>query len=78
MPAAVFLSERQPEQVMRGEQLADIPRILTRGVDLGGAGRHLLGDDLTNGVAELAQLVGNGIDARGVDGAGHQNTGVSV
>ena len=51
--AAVLLGERQAEDVLLGQQLADVPRVLVGPVDLGGARRDPLGRDLAHEVAEV-------------------------
>ena len=48
--------ERQPEQVLLGEQLADVPRVLGLGVDLRRARRDPLAHDLADRVAEVELL----------------------
>jgi hypothetical protein len=59
----VLLAEGQAEDVVLGEQLADVPGVLARGVDLRGARRHPLGHDLADGVAEVEQLLRDRVDA---------------
>jgi len=61
---AVDLVERQPEQVLRGEQLAHIlGETLSRCVDLGCTRRHALDDDLLNDLAEGEVIVGEPVEA---------------
>ena len=50
--AAVLLGERQREDVLGGEQLADVLRELAGPVDLGGARRDPLVGEHADGVAE--------------------------
>jgi len=57
----VLLVEGQAEQVVLGEQLAQVPRVLRLGVDLRGARRDALGDHLADRVAELDLVVGEGV-----------------
>ena len=64
--AAVLLLERQPEQVLLGEQLAQVPRVLGLGVDLGRPRRDPLAHDLADRVAEGHMVVGERV--RGVGG----------
>ena len=63
--AAVLLGERQPEDVLLGEQLADVPRVLALRVDLGGARRDALRDDLADRVAEVLVLLREVVDVGG-------------
>ena len=62
---AVRLGERQPEDVVGGEELLDVPGELGRLVDLGGARRDLLVGQHADRVAEhlllLGQAVGPGV-----------------
>ena len=81
--AAVLLVERQPEQVVLGEQLAQVPRVLGLGVDLGRARRDLLAHDLADRVAEVDMVVGERVRCRqGCRGHGgsveHPSEGVSA
>ena len=55
--SAVFLGEGQAEDVLLGEDLADVPGVLVRLVDLRGARRDLLLGDLTDEVAEVLMLL---------------------
>jgi hypothetical protein len=47
------------------EQLADVPRVVARAVDLGGARRDAPLHDLADAGDELAVLLGNLVDAFG-------------
>ncbi len=69
MPVPVppmLLGERQPEQVVLGERLADVPRVLRLGVDLGGARGNLAPHEVADRVAEVLELLGKavGVGAR--------------
>ena len=55
--AAVLGLERQADEVVLGEQLADVPRVLAARVDLGRARCDALGDDLADRVAQVAQVL---------------------
>ena len=46
--AAVLGGNRNAEQIVLREQLLDVPRELAAGVDLGGARRDFLGDELAH------------------------------
>ncbi len=61
---AVLGRERQPEDVLGGEEVLEVPRELGRPVDLGGPGRDPLTGELADGVAELALLVGEAVRGR--------------
>ena len=61
--AAVLLVERQREDVVLAEQLADVPRVLGLRVDLRGARRDPLLGDLAHGRPEVAQLLRDLVDA---------------
>ena len=60
--AAVLGVERQTEDVLVGEQLAQVLRVLVLLVDLGRARRDLLLGDLANEVAEVLLLLGDVVD----------------
>ena len=55
--AAVLLGERQREDVVLAEQLADVPRVLALLVDLRRARRDPLLRDLPDRVAEVQELL---------------------
>ncbi len=55
--AAVLLVEGQAEDVVLGEQLADVARILRRAVDLGGARGDLLLREPADHVAQVGELL---------------------
>src|SRR5205085_6723852 len=57
--AAVLLVEGQAEQVMLGEELADVLRVLGLLVDLRRPGRHALLGHLADGLAEVEVLLGD-------------------
>ena len=82
--AAVLLLERQPEQVLLGEQLAQVPRVLGLGVNLACAGRDPFAHDLADRVAEGHMVVGERVRgvSRGARGHGgsveHPSEGVSA
>ena len=63
--AAVLLREREPEQVLLGEQLAQVPRVLGLRVDLRGPRSHALGHDLADRVAEFDLVGGERVRAGG-------------
>ena len=50
------------EEVLLGEQLADVPRVLARGVDLGRARGDALAHDLADRVAEVLELLRDVVD----------------
>ena len=60
--AAVLLVEGQGEDVLLGEELADVLRVLARRVDLGRARAHLLVDDLADRGAEVLVLLRKVVD----------------
>ena len=60
--AAVLLGERQGEDVLLGEEPADVPRVLARRVDVGRARADALVDDLTDRVPEVLVLLGQVVD----------------
>ena len=60
--AAVLLVEGQGEDVLLGEELAHVPRVLAGGVDLGRARAHLVIDDLPDRVAEVLVLLREVVD----------------
>ena len=66
--AAVLLGERQAEDVLLGEDLADVPRVLVGLIDLGGAGRDLLLRDLADEVAEVLVLLRDRVEVGGRGG----------
>src|ERR687898_414084 len=63
--AAELLRERQREHVLLAEQPADVPRVLVRPVDLGGARRDPLRGDLPDRVAEVLVPLREVVDVRG-------------
>jgi len=63
--AAVLGVERQPQQILLGEQPPDVPRVLGLGVDLRRARRHPLAHDLADGVAELDLIGGQRVRVNG-------------
>ena len=63
--AAVLLLERQAEDVVLGEQLADVRRVLRRAIDLGGARSDPLLREPADHVAKIGQLLGDVIDIGG-------------
>jgi hypothetical protein len=74
----VLLPERQAEQIVLGEQPAEVPWILRFGVDLGGARRDPLGDHLADRVAELDLLLAQRVGVRRRCGRGHARSLVRV
>ena len=60
--SAVLLLEAQTEQIVLGEQLAQIPGVLRLRVDLSRAGGHALTHDLADRVAEIDVLLGQFVD----------------
>ena len=54
--------EGQGEDVLLGEELAHVPRVLARGVDLGRARAHLLVDDLPDRGPEVLVLLRKVVD----------------
>ncbi len=60
--AAVLGRERQAEDVLLGQQLAHVPRVLGLLVDLGRARRDPLARDLADRLAEIQVLLGNRVD----------------
>ena len=63
-------SNGRPEQVVLGEQPAQVPRVLGRGVDLRRARRDAVGDEVADRVAELDLVLGQRVLRRGAAG-GH-------
>src|SRR5204862_6239194 len=61
--AAVLGGERQREDVVLGEQLADVPRVLAAAVDLRRARPDSILDDPADRLAEVAELLGDLVDA---------------
>ena len=62
--AAVLDREGQAEDVLLGEQLADVPRVFGLLVDLGRARGDLLARDLADRRAEVQVLLGDRVDVR--------------
>ena len=60
--SAVLGLERQAEDVLLGEQLAQVVRVLGLLVDLGGARRDPLARDLADRVAEVEVLLRDGVE----------------
>ena len=60
--AAVLHLERETEDVLLGEQLAEIARVLSLLVDLGGAGSDPLLRDLADRVPEVEMLLRDRVD----------------
>ena len=58
----MFLLERQPEDVLFGQQPAQVVRVLRLLIDLGRAWRDPLLRDLTDRVAEVQVLLRNRVD----------------
>jgi hypothetical protein len=57
----VLLREARPEQVLRGEQLLEIPRELRGLVDLGGAWRDALVGELADHRPQLVVIGGEAV-----------------
>jgi hypothetical protein len=55
--AAVLLLEGQAEDVLLGQQLADVPGVLALAVDLPGPGSDLLDRDLADRLTEVEHLL---------------------
>src|SRR4051812_26071533 len=62
---AVLLGEREGEDVRLAEQLAYVPRVLRRAIDLGRTRRHPALHDRANALEEVAVLLRDLVDARG-------------
>jgi hypothetical protein len=69
--AAVLGLERQAEEVVLREQLAQVLRVFAFVVDLGRARRHPLGHDLADRVAEVDVLLRERVEIGGRLGRGH-------
>jgi hypothetical protein len=71
--------ERQREDVVLGQQLADVPRVLARLVDLRRAGRDPLLSDLPDRVAEVEMFLRDRVDVclglHVLDGSGGHSPG---
>jgi hypothetical protein len=68
----VFRVEGQPEQVVRGEKLAQVLRVLALLVDLGGPGRYALGDDLADRRAKVDELLRQRVGGGELGDRGHR------
>ena len=66
--ASVILREGKAQDVLLGEDLADVPRVFVGLVDLGGARRDLLLGDLADEVAEVLVLLGDRVEVGGRGG----------
>ncbi len=73
--AAVLLPERQSEDVVLGQQLADVPRVLGARVDVVRARRDPLLGDLADRVAEVEVLLRDRVGVGGDGGHGEQGYG---
>ena len=60
---AAVLGEGKPEDVLLGQQLADVPRVLAGRVDLGSARADLRLGDLADHVPEVPHLLRELVDA---------------